>query len=377
MKKRIGAACFALLTSLLLTPSALAEKAANTPRVSAESAALFEADTGDVIFEVNGRKKLPMASTTKIMTALVALEEGDLDERFTVPREAVGVEGSSVYLAEGETVTLRDLLFALMLESANDAAEAIACRIGGSSSGFAVMMNEKAEELGLRDTSFSNPHGLDDPDHYTTAYDLGKLTCAALENAEFEKIVSTRSISVFTYGTERTLVNHNRLLQSLDGAIGVKTGFTKRSGRCLVSAVRRNGVLTVAVTLNDPNDWSDHRSLHEYGQSLYKRSVLAEPGSVSVDIPVIGGDVQRVRCTCSDALSAVLKREQKAKVTVEAPRFVPAPVMRGDALGKAVFTSGGRIIGSVPLCAETDVGERNEKRSFLEKILEFLGRATG
>ena len=258
MNKRIGTICLSLLFALFSALSSRAETPRVKPTVSAESAILIEANTGDVVFESNSRKVLPMASTTKIMTALVALENGNLDEKFSVPEEATDVEGSSVYLTAGETVTMRDLLYALMLESANDAATAIAFRIGGSVGGFASLMNEKAEELCLEDTHFTNPHGLDDPEHYTTAYDLCKLTCAAIENAEFEKIVSTLSADAFSCGTRRTLVNHNRLLRSLYGAIGVKTGFTKRSGRCLVSAVRRDCVLTVAVTLNDPNDWSDH-----------------------------------------------------------------------------------------------------------------------
>ena len=377
MNKRIGTICLSLLFALFSALSSRAETTRVKPTVSAESAILIEANTGDVVFESNSRKVLPMASTTKIMTALVALENGNLDEKFSVPEEATDVEGSSVYLTAGETVTMRDLLYALMLESANDAATAIAFRIGGSVGGFASLMNEKAEELCLEDTHFTNPHGLDDPEHYTTAYDLCKLTCAAIENAEFEKIVSTLSADAFSCGTRRTLVNHNRLLRSLKGAIGVKTGFTKRSGRCLVSAVRRDCVLTVAVTLNDPNDWTDHKALHEYGQSQYQNIPLADPGKASVDIPVIGGETTRVRCSACDSLSAVLKSGQKVRITLEAPRFVPAPVRRGDALGKAVFTADGRIIGSVPLYAETDVRERNEKRTFFEKILEFLGKATG
>ena len=378
MKKRIRAICAALSVSFLFSSvSVQAEAKDAAPRVSAESAVLIEADSGDVVFEVDARKKLPMASTTKIMTALVALDSGGLDEPFPVPMEAVGVEGSSVYLTEGETVTLRDLLWALMLESANDAATAIAYRVAGSVAKFADLMNDKAKRLELYETHFTNPHGLDDPEHYTTAFDLAKLACAALRDPEFEKIVSTRSTVAFGEGSERTLVNHNRLLFSLNGAIGVKTGFTKRSGRCLVSAVRRDGVLTVAVTLNDPNDWSDHRTMHEYGQSLYQNFNLSEPGTIKVDLAVIGGTASRVRCSSCDTFSAVLKSGQKAKVTVEAPRFVAAPVRRGDALGKAVFTAGGKILGSVPLYAENDVVDRREKRTFFEKILEFLGKATG
>ena len=375
IKKLFGATVFLLLTLFHACPVS-AEEACVPPRISAESAVLIEADIGEVIYEKNALEKLPMASTTKIMTALLAIEDQNPDELFSVPRETVGVEGSSVYLTEGEKVTMRDLIYAIMLESANDAAETIAYRIGGSIDGFVRLMNEKAEELGLFDTHFTNPHGLDDPYHFTTARDLAKLTCEALKNPDFEKIVSTYSIDAFTVGTKRKLVNHNRLLKTLDGTIGVKTGFTKRSGRCLVSAVRRNGVLTVAVTLNDPNDWSDHKALHEYGQSIFRRAELAGENAVSFDIPVIGGETSRVRCTSADSFFAFIKSGQKTRMTIEADRFVPAPVRKGDALGKAVFTVDGEVVGSIPLYAENDVPEKPGKISFIERLLRSFGRMT-
>ena len=239
------------LAAVLLFSSAVpAPKTSETPAdtvpegcigslpVSAESAILIEAKTGTALYEKKADERLPMASTTKIMTALVALELAPPETVVTVPREAVGTEGSSVYLFEGEQLTLEQLLYALLLASANDAAVAIACGTAGSVEAFAGKMNEKAASLGLRNTHFVNPHGLDDPDHYTSARDLAVIARAALEVPLIRKAVSTQKITIPHNAEDgvRLLVNHNKLLRTYDGAIGVKTGFTKRSGRCLVSA---------------------------------------------------------------------------------------------------------------------------------------------
>ncbi len=374
---RAFSACLFVIALLGVLPHcAFAKNAPSPPSVSAQSAVLTEGDTGDVIYEKNADQRLPMASTTKIMTALVALEHVDPDSFFVIPKEAVGVEGSSVYLCEGDRVKVRDLLYALMLESANDAAVAIAVKVGGSVERFASMMNEKAEALGLTDTHYTNPHGLDDEDHFTTARDLAVLTGSALQNPAFSEIVSTYSEDAFEGAANgrRRLVNHNRLLRTLDGAVGVKTGFTRRAGRCLVSAVRRNGVLTVAVTLNDPNDWSDHKALHEYGQSLYTLRTLVEEGSEFIDLPVIGGEKSGVRCSSRETVSVPVPVDAKVSRRIEADRFVPAPVNEGDALAKAVYYVDGEEAASVPLYAEYGVGEAERKLSFFERILEFLGR---
>lgn len=330
--------------------------AAAVPSVGAQSAVLMEAESGEILINHNGSQRLPMASTTKIMTALVAIEHTKkLEREVKVSEEAAGIEGSSIYLSAGEKLTMEQLLYALMLESANDAAAAIACEVAGSVEEFATLMNEKAEELELTNTHFTNPHGLDNEEHYTTAEDLAKLASAALHNETFKKIVSTYKNKIPLNGSEgtRVLVNHNRLLQSYDGAIGVKTGFTKRSGRCLVSAAQRDGVTLVAVTLNDPDDWKDHKTMLDYGFSTYENYALAEEGSLTFSIPCTGGQKDYITISNKDALSVSLPKSGGAITTkLEAEQFLYAPVKKGDMVGYAVFLRDGKEIGRVAMYAD-------------------------
>ncbi|MBE6598410.1 MAG: D-alanyl-D-alanine carboxypeptidase [Ruminococcaceae bacterium] len=353
------------LTLLLALPL----YAHDAPSLSAQ-AAVVTAD-GEIIMSKNADKRLPMASTTKIMTALVAIESGDITREVRIDRRACGVEGSSVYLTEGEVLTLEDLLYALMLESANDAAAAIACEVGGGIAEFAEMMNRTAEKLGLWDTHFMNPHGLDDPEHYTTASDLARLTDYALRNETFAKIVSTYKKTIPLHGDEgvRLLLNHNRLLKQYDDVIGVKTGFTKRSGRCLVSAARRDDFTVVAVTLNAPDDWKDHRAMQEYGFSLYTRRTLAKEGGITAEIACPTAENGIVTLTNREALVLCLPRDGEITYYVEAPHFVFPPVCEGEVLGRAVFCCDGREIGELPLYASVEVPEPEDERGFFEKIL--------
>ena len=219
---------------------------------------LMDADTGAVLAEKNCDTPSLIASTTKIMTALVVVQRCDLDRRVRIPAEATGIEGSSMYLKAGEELTLRDLLYGMMLRSGNDAAVALALCTAGSLERFVGWMNETAQRMELRNTHFANPNGLDDENNYSTARDLALLTRAALREPDFLQVVSTKSIRV----GERCLTNHNKLLWSLEGAIGVKTGFTRAAGRILVSAVERGGRRMIAVTINDCDDWRDHAALY-------------------------------------------------------------------------------------------------------------------
>ncbi len=362
----------ALLLSAVLCFSPLPASAADPVSVSAEAAVLM-AD-GEVIWSKNADERLPMASTTKIMTALVAIEQGEISKEVAVNGVACGVEGSSVYLTEGEILTLEDLLYAVMLESANDAAAAIACEIGGSIEHFAEMMNETAEKIGLSDTHFMNPHGLDDPEHYTTARDLARLTNYALQNETFSKIVSTYKKTIPLRGDEgvRLLLNHNRLLKQYDDVIGVKTGFTKRSGRCLVSAARRDGMTVVAVTLNAPDDWRDHRLMQEYGFSRYSLRTLAEEGQIPVKIACPTAPNGELILTNTDAFRMCLPKDAEVTHSVEAPHYVFPPVSEGDVIGRVVFSANGKEIGSLPLAAADSVSEPVDQRGALEKILDKL-----
>ncbi len=346
--------------------------------VSAQSAILMEASTQDIIFEKNAYERLPMASTTKIMTALIAIEKyGDMSKSVTVANQAVGVEGSSIYLHQNETLTMEDLVYAVMLESANDAAAAIAYEIAGSIEGFADLMNEKAAEIGLENTHFTNPHGLDNPEHYTTAYDLAKLAVYALENDTFRSIVSTYKKTIPLNGTEgtRLLLNHNKMLKYYDNAIGVKTGFTKKSGRCLVSAADRDGVTVVAVTLNAPDDWNDHRAMLDLGFLSYERLVLADIQSLDLNVPCVGGITEYVRCTNEIPLSVCVKvTSEGTNITqvTEMKRFCYAPVNKGDVLGKVIYYNNGKEIGSVPIVATHDVPEVIVEKNIWQKLSEIL-----
>ena len=239
---------------------------------SAASAILMDADSGRVLYERNADRKMLIASTTKILTALVAIEEGDLHDSVKVSREAAYTEGSAMYLTEGETLTLETLLYGVLLCSGNDAAVAVAQHVGGSVKGFVALMNEKARELGMEHSSFANPNGLDDEQHYSTARDMAKLARAALENETLMRIASTRSVTI----GGRTMTNHNKLLHYVDGCLGLKTGYTKAAGRTLVSCAEKNGQRLIAVTLQDGNDWADHQALYEF---RLPRPDLCRPGT--------------------------------------------------------------------------------------------------
>lgn len=251
---------------------------------SAHAACLIDAKSGAVLYSYNSDKRLPMASTTKIMTALTVLETLDPETEITVPKEACGVEGSSIYLYPQEKITVKNLLYGLMLESGNDAASALAYACCGSEEEFAKLMNGKAHGLGLIDTNFTNPHGLPDENHYTTAYELALIAAKALENDDFRTIASTASYSCKVEGknASRFFSNHNRLLRTYNGCIGVKTGFTKTAGRCLVSAAERDGKRYVAVTLGDGNDWQDHTSLLDFAFENFGCAEIAPKDGILV-----------------------------------------------------------------------------------------------
>ncbi len=363
MKKFISA----LICACLL--AAVPQKA-NALCVSAHSAVLIEAESGEIIYEKDAHSRRGMASTTKIMTALCALERLPLGTVVTVPQAAVGVEGSSVYLKAGEKLTLEALLYAVMLQSANDAAAAVAIAAAGSIEGFAELMNAKAREMGLCDTHFENPHGLDGERHYTTAYELAKIAAQALENEDFARICATVKYTVpaTESAPARVLTNHNRLLRTYDDIVGVKTGFTKKCGRTLVSAARRGDVTLVCVTLNDGNDWQDHRAMLDYGFSLYESESLAEAGQFSFDLPVVGGTKALVRAENREALSVTLpKKHGEISVKTELPRFIYAGQKTEKPVGKLRFFEGGREIGSLPLYLAEEIPVKEKGKGFFGK----------
>ena len=338
--------------------------------LSARAATLYEAETDSFLFEKNADVRLPMASTTKIMTALVALENSSLGDVIKIDDSAIGVEGSSAYLKTGDRLTMEELLYALLLQSANDAAVAIACYVGGDVSGFADMMNKKAEELGLCDTHFTNPHGLDDKDHYTTAKDLALIAAAALNNETFKSICSTYKKRFTSAERERNYVNHNKLLNKYSGCIGVKTGFTKRSGRCLVGAAEKDGISFISVTLDAPNDWSDHEKLLDLGFDTLERVSLAAESEYTYNLPVIGGKLPAVTVKNNDAASFIAEiGNHNVEHHIKLSKFATAPVKEGDVFGEVIFTSRGEVVGRVSLTASENV-EKKEKEGFFKRLLE-------
>lgn len=365
-RNRLLSAFLAVMTLFLLVFSEFAATKAEALGVSASSAVLIEAESGKVIYEKNPNVRRGMASTTKIMTALVAIESCDLEMMVKIPKEAVGIEGSSLYLTENEVLTLRELLYALMLRSANDAATAIAIAVGGSVEGFADLMNARADEMGLENTHFVNPHGLDSPEHYTTAYELALIAAEAIKNPLFRQITSTVSQGISLNGVpdRRLVVNHNRLLRSYKGCIGVKTGFTKKCGRCLVSAAERNGVTLVAVTLNAPDDWRDHAIMLDQGFGLYESLEL--DGSFNGNALIVGGTADTADVFSHGSVTvAVPKDGRNIRRVFEMRRFYYAPINEGDVLGRVVYYEGSNELASFPITAQSSVPKQKVKRGFI------------
>lgn len=357
---RAVAACVA--AALFLSVPVQAE-----PGVSARSAILMDAASGEVLFEKNADQKSLIASTTKIMTGLLVAESGNLDEQVSIPEQATGIEGSSLYLKAGEVLTVRQLLYGMMLHSGNDAAVALAMAEDGSVERFVERMNARAAELGLVHTHFSNPNGLDDPENYSTARDLAALACAAMANETFRQVVSTKSITVGGH----SLSNHNKLLWSYDGAVGVKTGFTKAAGRLLVSAAERGGRRLVAVTIDAPDDWNDHAAILDYGFSQYTEQTLVHAGQMLGSAPVIAGTAGAARCAAAQTVTALLWDGEKPEVRICVPRMIFAPVTAGQPAGYAEFRIGKAVIGTVPLCWQDTVAlapEKEKKRGLLSRL---------
>ena len=345
MPKRASAALTVVFMLFSVFPCQV--KAVST---SAAAAILVDADSGRVLYEQNADAKMLIASTTKIMTALVAIREGELSDVVTVKREATLTEGSSMYLKEGEQLTLETLLYGLMLCSGSDAAVAIAEHVGGSQAGFVRLMNETARELGMAHTSFANPNGLDAETHYSTARDMAVLACAAMENETFARIVSTRTVTI----GGRTMTNHNKLLSWSEGCIGLKTGYTKAAGRTLVSCMEKNGQRLVAVTLQDGNDWADHQALYEYGFAAYPARRLAVLGQPLRRVSVKGGVQKTMALVAAESFSWPVAEGEGLETRLELSSALAAPLAAGTKVGQAVFTLDDTEIGRVDLlCGES------------------------
>ena len=349
-------------------PDETAFTASPAPLNAADCLALIDLG-GNFIYEHNASKRRGMASTTKIMTALVAIENLNPDDVVKIGKRAVGIEGSSVYLKEGEELSVSDLLYCLLLESGNDAAAAIAIYCGGSIESFVDMMNAKAAELGLKDTLFANPHGLSDESHYTTAHDLALITRAAMEYPLFCEIVSTKRKSAPYLGDEngRILVNHNKMLFNYPGTVGVKTGYTLRDGKCLVSACERDGLTLIAVTLNDPFPQATHKSLYESAFERFAAVRVAEAGEIRVSVPLEDGEEAFAEAANPDDF--VITLPKGADYSIELTKITPvqAPVSKGERLAQAKVVVDGNTVGIIDLESLDDQPEHIY--SLWEKLL--------
>lgn len=356
------------LTDAQAASAANGTQAALADEIKAKGAVLMDAETGRVLFAQNAHLRLPMASTTKIMTALIALEQERLDDYFTVSTAAVHVEGSSMGLLEGDSVSLRALAYGMLLPSGNDAANAAAMRIAGSLPDFADLMNARAEEIGLDDTHFVTPSGLNDPNHYSTAYDMALLAREALKNPLFAEICS-QSKAVVQYGNppyNRWMQNHNRLLRSYEGTVGVKTGYTTAAGRCLVSCAERDGIKLIAVTLNCPDDWNVHAKLYD---SYFSRMVLTNVAKIlpDIQIPVMGGTASKVRAVYEKPPKLAVLEGEAVTVDVTAEPLLFAPAERGRVVGNLSVCLSGQPVLELPLTLGKTV-KVSQKSNLLEKL---------
>ena len=350
--KRILAGLF-FAAFLLYNGGAAAEPAAR-------SAILMEAETGRVLYEKNAHEPLPMASTTKVMTALLALEEGELTDLVTAGPNAFGVPGTSLYLSLGEQLTLEQMLYGLMLASGNDAAVAIAEHIGGSTEQFCRMMTRRAAEIGCENTVFITPHGLPAAGHHTTAWDLALITREAMKHPVFRQIVSTQRASLPWSGHEydRVLTNKNRLLSSYPGALGVKTGYTKAAGRCLVFAAERAGLRLIGVVLNCPDWFDEAAAMLDEGFARWQMVTILSRGETVRMVPVEGGEQSSVRVVAASDAAAPVQLDAWPDLKIELPDVLPAGIQRGQQVGSASLIDEGQTLITVPLIAAEAVPER-------------------
>ena len=371
MKRALAALC--VIAALCAAFPAKADAAAKTETIPAQAAYLIEANSGRVLVSQNADARLPMASTTKIMTALLAIESGRLHETVKVPSEAVGTEGSSMYLKAGERIPLLDLVYGLMLTSGNDAAVAIAYFLCGGTDAFAAQMNARAAELGLNNTHFVNPNGLHDPNHYTTARDLATLAAAALDNPTFVEIVQTKYRE--TDGdVSRKLKNKNRLLWEYEGGIGVKTGYTKAAGKCLVFAAERGGIKAVGVVLNCPSMWNTAKAMLDAAFQTYRaKTFLAADTVFSVSVE---NGVKKTLCAVpkrSILYPTEIDGDETFTVDVALEPTLCAPVEAGQTVGTATLVRNGTAVCTIPIVARESVFPVDFRYYFLKTVSDFSG----
>lgn len=372
-----------LLFILLILSLQCTTAKAEMMQISAQSAVLMENLTGKVVYEKNSQRKMPMASTTKIMTAICAIENLDMKKTVVVDERCVGIEGSSVYLEKNEEISVEELLYAMMLSSGNDAATALAIETKGSVEEFARFMTEKAVLVGAKNTNFTNACGLYEENHYTTAYDLALITRQGMKNDLFRRIVSTENATISNGNKEypRYLKNHNKLLNMYEGCIGVKTGYTKKCGRCLVSCAQRDGVTLICVTLNAPDDWNDHMKLLDYGFSKVRQTLLASEGDYCMSVETSHGDRKLCKSVFKDKLCSLeFENSSDTQIKYFVPKKLKAPLKAGEKVGEVKVYVDKAMICQSDIVAQTDILYEKEKdffKSFSDGFKSYLGLYTG
>ncbi len=371
----MGRKLIALAALCVLWPGLLIHTmAAEAPAVSAASAVLLDADSGRILYAQNENEERAIASITKLMTALVAAEYlDDLSQTITIQKAWTGIEGTSLYLKAGEEISLETLLYGLLLHSGNDAAVALAAHCAGDVETFVGWMNQRARDLGMTGTHFSDPNGLGDEDHYSTALDMARLGAACLKNPVVSQIVATKSIVL----EGRSFTNHNKLLWQYEGCTGMKTGYTRQAGRTLVSSAERDGQKLVCVTLNDGNDWADHKALLDYGFETYPRQVLAEEGVTLRRMTVEESLLRQVPVVARDTVAYPLKEGEQVTAKIQLPKTARAPVTQGEIAGTVTFYKGERQVGRTYLVwgksAGQDVISQDSPRSPLGMLKRWSG----
>ncbi len=351
MKKTIFAACIIGAAVMFAVPAYAGVD------ISAECAVVIDAATGRVICDRNAEQQHSMASTTKITTAITALENSTLDSIITMDEESAAQEGSSTYLHPGDQLTMEEMLYGLLLNSGNDAAWLVAKQVGGDVDTFVSMMNETAKRAGARNTQYKNPSGLDAEGHYTTALDLAKIARYAMNNDVFADIVRTRARRVTVLNRpadEQYFVNHNKLLEMYEGCSGVKTGYTQATGRCLVSSATRNGMTFIAVTLNAPDDWNDHMKLLDFAFANNTAKNIVAEGQV-LKTETIDGTEYNFTAEEGYAIAEPLDTTIDTVTEVHMFRNLAGPVKAGDKVGYAAIFYGGEQVGKVNIVSEQDI----------------------
>jgi D-alanyl-D-alanine carboxypeptidase (penicillin-binding protein 5/6) len=368
---------FGLILSLFLIFTVFnVAKASTDPVVTAQSAVLMDFTTGQVLYQKEANQPCPPASTTKILTALVALERGDLKQKITTSSTASHTEGSSIYLSTGETHTLEELLYGVLLSSGNDAAITVAEGLAGSEAQFAAWMNEKAVAIGAKSSSFQNCNGLPKEGHYTTAYDLALITRYALHNPVFDSIVKTKKRDILWPGRDqnKVLFNHNKLLWRYQYADGVKTGYTREAGKCLVSSATKNGHRLIAVVFNSKLIYDDSEKLFDYGFENYQLINIVSQQEKLGNINVISGIKAQIPVLPNRSLTMLFHKgmEEQIKVALEMRKSIKAPVERMQQVGEIQVKLGDKILETVPVVAAESVARKGLIQKFWDWVKGIL-----